>query len=282
MKQINVVLALFLSVFISSCSADDAKRTSELDISQEIKDLIYFKGDETASTVIITAQGGPMPNLATSTFDRILEPVNTANLLTVNVHQVQTLSPNLFTSNEITFDQAIDYDAESLETFYKVIKYFKDQERTVYVLGISFGAFMTQELISKKGIDVADKYLIMIGRLDLNEVFWRGFAEGKNGRFENGVTPILREQTDITAKNMNKLAAGLGKNRYTNLFNTFQDLSNITYVYGEIDQKIGKLTDSEVQFLQSKGANIIVSNKNHGETLNEYIVQGFKEAFGIE
>jgi len=281
MKRINLILTLFLSVLILSCSKDDNIQNSGLEISQEIKDLIYFKGDENSSTVIINTQGGPIPELATTELDEILENVNTTNLLTVNVHQAQTLKPSLFTSNEITFNQAIDYDAESIETLYDVVKYFKDQGRTVYVLGISFGAFMTQELINKKGLNVADKYLIMVGRLDMNEVFWQGFSEGKTGGFINGISPVLEEQTDITDKNMSKLAAGLGQNRYTELFKTL-DLSNITYVYGKTDQQVGKLTDSEVQFLQSKGANIIAGNGDHSDTIDDYIVQGFKEAFGIE
>lgn len=281
MKRINLILTLFFSVLTLSCSKDYNIQNSELEISQEIKDLIYFKGDESSSIVIINTQGGPVPELLRTQFDITLENINTTNLLTVNVHQSQTLNPSLFTSNEITFDQAIDYDAESIETLYNVVKYFKDQGRTVYVLGISFGAFMTQELINKKGLNVADKYLIMVGRLDINEVFWKGYSEGKAGRFINGITPVLEEQTNITDKNMSKLAAGLGQNRYTELFNAL-DLSNITYVYGETDQAVGKLTDAEVQFLQSKGANIIAGNGNHSDTIEEYIVQGFKEAFGIE
>lgn len=281
MNRINLILTLFLCVIVLSCSKDDNIQNSELEISQDIKNLIYYKGDESSSTVIINTQGGPMPELATTEYDEILENVNTTNLLTVNVHQTQTLNPSLFTSNEITFKQAMDYDSESIELLYNVIKYFKDQGRTVYVLGISFGAFMTQELINKKGLNVADKYLIMVGRLDMNEVFWQGFSKGKTGWFINGITPVLEEQTDITDKNMSKLAAGLGQNRYTELFNDL-DLSNITYVYGKTDQQVGKLTDSEVQFLQSKGANIIAGSGDHSDTIDDYIVQGFKEGFGIE
>lgn len=140
---------------------------------------------------------------------------------------------------------------------------------------------MKQELINKKGLNVADKYLIMVGRLDMNEVFWQGFSKGKTGRFINGIIPVLEEQTAITDKNMSKLAAGLGQNRYTELFNAL-DLSNITYVYGKTDQHVGKLTDFEVQFLQSKGANIIAGSGDHNDTVEDYIVKGFKEGFDIE
>ena len=122
------------------------------------------------------------------------------------------------------------------------------------------GAFMTQELIVRKGLDVADKYLIMLGRLDIDEVFWQGFSEGKMGFFENGILPSVLEQDDVTRRNMSRLAAGLGRNRYTQLLDEHEDLSKVTYVYGKTDEDIGKLTEAELQFLQSKNANIISGN----------------------
>ncbi len=248
----------------------------------EINNLIYYTGNELSNTVIINTQGGPEPELATQEFNEILSKVNTTSLLKVNVHQAQTLNPQLFTNSEITFQQATDYDAESIEALYKVIKYFKDQGKTVYVLGISFGAFMTQELIAEKGIDVADKYLIMVGRLDINEVYWQGFSQGQDGHFINGITPVLENQTEIVKKNMSKLAAGLGQNRYTQTLNQYQDLSKITYVYGKVDEAVGRLTQTEIDFLTNKNANVIEGPRNHSQTIDNYIVQGFKEAFGIE
>ena len=119
---------------------------------------------------------------------------------------------------------------------------------------------MTQKLILRKGLDVADKYLIMEGRLDIDEVFWQGFSEGKIGFLENGILPSVLEQDDVTLRNMSRLATGLGRNRYTQLLDEHEDLSKVTYVYGKTDEDIGKLTEVELQFLQSKNANIISGN----------------------
>tara|TARA_B110000305_G_C19280879_1_gene559192 strand:- start:260 stop:772 length:513 start_codon:yes stop_codon:yes gene_type:complete len=167
----NIILKLIITLFVLSCFKDNEAKKTVLEISAEIEALVYYSGEEDASTVLINTQGGPITELDTEGFDDLLSLVNTPNLLNVNVHQAQTLNPSDFSSDDITFEQAINYDAESIEVLYKVIKYFKDQGRTVYVLGISFGAFMTQELIVRKGLDVADKYLIMVGRLDIDEVF---------------------------------------------------------------------------------------------------------------
>ena len=71
-------------------------------------------------------------------------------------------------------------------------------------------------------------------------------------------------------------------NRYTELFSTIGDLSNITYVYGETDEAVGGLTPAEVQFLRSKNANLLSGRGNHEDTIGEFIIQGFSDAFGIE
>lgn len=281
-----LMIAACLSIFICSCSKkeDKAPPPPIKEISDEIKDLIYFQGDEKAPVVLINAQSGPDILLSTIEVDYIVEHFDTTGMLIVNVHQAQSLDSNRVKDNVLTLEQAVDLNTESVETLNKVIKYFKDQNRTVYVLGASFGAFITQELIVKKGIDVADKYLIMIGRLDMNDVMWQGMAEGRFGYFENGITPILFPEVATEALDINlaRISAGLGMNRYTQLLNTVNDLSNLTYVYGEQDLFVGGLTSSEIQFLESKNANIIKSSGGHDDTFIDFLPQGFQEAFGIE
>jgi hypothetical protein len=283
----KLVLITFLTITTLSCSNDDdnpppSKPFNE--ISQEIKDLIYFSGDEKASTVVITVPGGPSTELASELVDYFSVIFNTTDILNVTVHQSQTLNPNILEGNEMTLDQAINFNAESVETLHQVIKYFKDEGRTVFVAGFSFGAFITQELIAKKGIDVADEFLIISGRLDINDLMWQGLAQGKNAYFENGVTPIVDTEpfADVFNRNEARLFASIAMNRYTQQFNTIESLSNITYIYGATDEAVGSLTTEEVSFLQSKSANILSGNGGHDEPFEGFLEQGFSEAFGIE
>ncbi|WP_296386676.1 hypothetical protein [Winogradskyella sp.] len=280
----KLVLITFFTITIVSCSNDDDQPPASDGISQEIKNLIYFRGDEKASTVVITVPGGPSTELAAELVDYFSAIFNTTDILNVTVHQAQTLDPNIIEGNEITLNQAVNFNAESVETLYQVVKYFKDEGRTVYIAGISYGAFVTQELIAEKGIDVADKYLIMTGRLDINDAFWQGLAEGRPAEFENGVTPIVGTQPfdNILNRNEARLFAGLVMNRYTEDFNTIESLSNLTYIYGETDEAVGSLTTEEVTFLQSKNANIISGSGGHDDIFDDYLEQGFSEAFGIE
>lgn len=280
----NTILIVVIAIATLSCSKnDDDTPVSFNEIPQEIKDLIYFRGDEKAPTVVIAVPGGPSTELATDIVDDLAQDISSPGILTITVHQAQTLNPNILEGNDITLDQAINFNAESIETLYQVIEYFKNEGRTVYVAGISFGAFVTQEFIAQKGIDAADDYLIITGRLDINDAMWQGLAEGKNAFFENGVTPIVDDEPFVDAFNRNeaKMFAGLVMNRYTEQFNTIESLSNITYIYGETDMAVGRLTVEEVAFLQSKNANILFGNGGHDVPFEDFLKQGFREAFGI-
>ena len=281
----NAVLIVIFSIVTFSCSNDDDEKPPKVitELSQEIKSLIYFKGDEKAETVMILIPGGPSTEFATDFVDGFAPVFSPKGILTVTVHQAQTLNPDIVAGNDITLAQASSFNTESIEMLFKVITYFKDEGRTVYVLGYSNGAFVTQDLIAKKGIDSADKYLIISGRLDMNDVIWQAAAEGRNGYFENGVTPNVEADPhpDVIERNLNRISAGFSMNRYTQLFNTIENLSNITYIYGATDEAVGKLTTYELQFLESKNTNIIAGPGNHTTTIEDYILQGLEDAFGI-
>ncbi|WP_425075416.1 hypothetical protein [Psychroserpens sp. S379A] len=281
----NTVLIVMCLVFMCSCSNDDDRAPSvkTKEISQEIKDLIHFRGDEKAETVMVLIPGGPSTEFATDFVDDLAPIFSPEGILTVTVHQAQTLNPDIVAGTDITLTQAASFNTQSIEMLSNVITYFKDQGRTVYVLGYSFGAFVTQELIANKGIDIANKYLIISGRLDINDVIWQAAAEGKNGYFENGVTPIveLNPHPNVIERNYNRISAELSMNRYTQLFNTIEDLSSITYIYGDSDEAVGSLTTNEVQFLESKNTNIINGPGDHTTTFLNLIPQGLEVAFGI-
>ena len=281
----SLVIVVLFSIVTFSCSKDDDGTPPVVinELSQDIKDLIYFNGDEKAETVMILIPGGPSTEFATDFVENFAPAFSPKGILTVTVHQAQTLNPEIVAGNDITLAQASSLNTESIEMLSKVITYFKDEGRTVYVLGFSNGAFITQDLIAKKGIESANKYLIVSGRLDMNDVIWQAAAEGKNGFFENGVTPNVEAnpESDVIERNLNRISAGFSMNRYTQLFNTIEDLSSVTYIYGDTDEAVGRLTTNEVQFLESKNTNIIAGPGNHTTTFDEFIFQGLEDAFGI-
>lgn len=250
----------------------------KLDSTQftSIKDLAVFYGNPSSDIVIVNTQGGPVNELFEEEFISVIRNAELENQLYVNVHQVQTQDPKKFIEQEFSFEQAKSFDKTNVKNLHKVIHYFKTQGKQVYVLGISFGAFMTQELLAEYGPDIADAFYIMVGRLDINPKMWNAFSEGKNGMFmykENNDFKIkIKKQKDILDRNMSKLAAGLGHNRYTSKLKAYKDLSKVTYVFGTTDEQVGSLTEKEVQFLKERKAKVISVDKGtHNSAINKGI-----------
>ncbi len=280
-----IAIVIFSSV-LQSCKKDDDVIVEPSQFA-DIEDIVSsFQGNRESDIVIVNTQGGPVTTAEDEFITEIMKVSKTENLLWVNVHQAQTLSPEKFKTEDITFEQAKDYDAESIANLKKVVTFFKEElHKKVYVLGISFGAFMTQELISKHGSDIADKYCIMVGRLNIDEKLWNGFSNGQGGGYSydaNGnFTITLEDQDDLKERNMSKLAAGLGHKRYMSEWSTISDLAKVTYLFGDRDEQVGGLTTDEVNFLSNKGAKVLfVEGGNHSDTIDAGIIE-LKSIFGL-
>ncbi len=129
-----------------------------------------------------------------------------------------------------------------------------------YVIGISFGAFMVQELLAIQG-NVAEGYLIANGRLDMPPEIWMVFAEGGSIGFVD-VRDDAGAETSTLHRNLTRLAAGLGHHRYTERLAGL-DMSNVVYVTGALDRQVGRLSDAENAFLIERGADVVQYDGGH-------------------
>ena len=227
-------------------------------------------GNPDADTVVVVTQGGPVTFLLGP--EELVEEtglLNPEQVQLVSVHQAQTLDPEPFIAADISFDEAKAADAESVALLADVVAHFKDQGKTVYVVGFSFGAFMVQELLAVQG-NIADGYLIKVGRIDMPEEVWAEFSEGRAVGFIDGVEIVkfdiaeagMGGETPEADRNMARLAAGLGHKRYSQLLADI-DLSNVVYVYGDADEQVGRLSDAEVAFLEGRSATVIEYRGGH-------------------
>ncbi len=232
--------------------------------------LVLTAGNPDADTVIVNSQGGPAPELfpAAAVAEHLGLAV-TEDVLIVTVHQQQTIDRDRFNDADLTFDEAVEADAQSVADLAQVVEYFVNDDRKVIVTGVSFGAFMGADLLVTQG-PIADAYLLAVGRLDMPEAVWSEFAEGRTVGFVNGVDVIevpiedagMGGDSAIGDRNMSRLAAGLGHKRYTEeLVDT--DLSKVVYVSGNLDEQVGRLTTAEVAFLEQKGASLITYEGGH-------------------
>lgn len=302
MKIIRIVLIMLLMiVMIIGCKSKITNEKNEYNRKEQeisnnlnkeegllakvdINKLITAYGDiENSEYIIINVQGGPVTTLDDDIMLELFDMAIDLNKYSyVNVHQIQTYYPEKFNNKEITFEEAKSYDKESAKVLGEIIKALKNKypEKKVVVYGYSFGALMVQEVIAEYGSDIADKFAIVVGRLDMNEEFVDLFSNGFNGRFDSNQKIIKVEDKTIEEKNMNRLAAGLGFNRYTEKLKKI-DLSNVIYIYAAKDSYVGKLKKDELKFLKSKNVKILEFYADHSETIDGTIKEAM-EFLGVK
>lgn len=287
-KTNNLIIFFVLCLFLSSCtsstgddSGSDIIATSTSDSFLENKYTlsdVKDKGDylalgnESAELVIIDSQGGPAPLLSKQLF--LSKYGGIASYFGVYVllpHQQQSKYPTLF-SNRISFDQAKEYSWKTVDMLYDVVNKFRKNGKKVILSGESYGTFVVQGYIQKYGTDGIDGFVLLTGRLNFEDEFWREFSHGRAAVYDQGVSiryialdppkSILLMNMNM---NMNKLQAGLG---YVNYMETLsgKDLSKVFYGFGIFDEKVGKLRDDERSFLINHGAEVLSYNGGHAST----------------
>ena len=313
MKKYIIIASVLINILIliSSCSifSPSQKKTKvtidELNfkidststvLKQQLKDLptnvsehMVVLGNTNSETILINTQGGPMTSLQMYEYLYMIHQAGILpkdSLLFVNVHQYQTLRTKEFETGLINYEDAKKFDEESTKYLAETVKYFKNKDRKVVVLGISFGAFVVEDLLTNYE-PIADKYIIVVGRLDMPEEVWTAFSKGNyvGFKYKKGVPHIekftakeagMGGGNSIGDKNTSILAAGLGYKRFTVLLKD-KDLSKVEYVYGTKDDQVGRLSSKEINFLQSKGITPIKYEKDHSGTIDEFIKNDLKQ-----
>ncbi len=281
-NNIRRLLALLTitALLAAACSDAATNYTPDPMIPDSLAQTFEAIGNPNASTVIVFAQGGPMPELDMGEAEGIFSDIDPDSTYLVVPHQVQTQNPGLFTDAEINFDQAKGFDADTTASLANVVAYYAESDKKVYVVGTSFGAFVVQDLLASQG-NVADGYFIQVGRLDMPEEVWVPFSEGRFVGFTDGVNiesfdadgAGMGGDGDFTDANMARLAAGFGYKRFTEVLSG-TDLSNVVYAYGLQDEQVGRLNDAELAFLTSKDVRVLQTEQDHGGTIDETITEG--------
>ena len=247
-------------------------------------------GAADAETVWLFSQGGPNPEFMDDLgFTKFLAHADRlrVNVHLVNVHQVQTLNPDLFEDPRLDSVGRVVAEMDvSVEILDRVIRHFKDQGKKVVVFSHSFGSFVLPRYLALKGPGAADRYVIMAGRLDIEKKMY----ENRLGKLHEGGTvgyhypdgttlteidladdPTVMLENGMLPLSFRRQAAfqgALGKHRYTRLL-AGTDLSKVIYAYGTADAAIGRLTDAEVAFLKARDAEVLAVTGGHASMFDD-------------
>ena len=290
MKQILIKLSI-ITLLITACSKPksvinvDKNITfsyPKTEIPKEDTKLWIADGDSTKQTVAIFLQGGPKDVL---NFEKKKKSVwrylpDYEDYYRIHLHQAQTLNPGIFTSeSEFTMDMArVEVDNTS-EILYRAIKHFKAKGKKVLVISHSYGAFIIPHYLATRP-SLADKYVIISGRIDDPKESVEAHSKGFNGTFKNGKTFITDEGikdfseynkwAKLYYRGKQLIKGAIGEVPYSTALKSV-DLSNVIYIYSAIDERVGGLTKSEIDFLNSKNVQVFESEREHGHTWKDLI-----------
>lgn len=288
----NSIWIIVAILILTGCKMLDGNLKKEQTEVRDYKETIFpidtaqlwvSDGNEESDTVLIICQGGPSKNLTFVEKGRTSYRYipSYSNYSIAYLHQAQTWNKEIFNFKEnFTIEMAEKEVENTTEMLYRAIKYFKEKRKTVIVIGTSYGAFIIPNYLSTRP-SLADKYVIIAGRIDDEEQILEQHLKGFNGEFEEDGTTYVPEnenadlseysEAEIKEYRVRQLLKGaIGKPRYS-VELAEKDLSNVVYFYAVNDQNVGKLSNAEIEFLVSKRVKIFETNDGHSETLYRFI-----------
>lgn len=249
-----------------------AKNYVPTEIPTDTTKLFEFEGNPNANEVFIYVQGGPNWRLD----DRKLSPFKLMpqieNSLKVYAYQSQIINHTIFPAKPVlTEDQAQNEVVVSAEILYRIIDYFKKQDKRVYVICHSHGGQIALEMLRTKSNN-ADKLLISCVRLDIEPEAIKMIKDGMGPYYENGQTLKSRYllPSFFRIPNLNRKVENLlmiikvANHRYTELLKD-KDLSDVVYIYAKYDEMSGQQTPAELEFLENKGVTVYEFDCGHND-----------------
>lgn len=267
MYRKSLLLTLVITFMILSCDKQEDIRpaTSQnpdlvskskytrTELPDDVSRLFIARENVSSDTAIVFVQGGPSTHLAS---DGLSSFPGYKNYCNIYVHQSQTYN------SEIIIDDFSLQNAESeievtLKILFRVINHLKSEGKVVFVTGSSYGAFLVTKYLAEFGNNV-DKFIILVGRLDMEEEVWQGYLSKKYYSFPDAVNPVF-DPSFVSSSTIDDvlftLIGAVTRERYTESLEIV-DMKNVLYVYGTNDKNVGRLKPHEISFLNDKGVDL--------------------------
>jgi|GEM_PF-1524033 len=273
-------LSLLLLVIISSCSEDDTgidKTNDTTDItgqvienpeyeptqlSEDTTELFDERGNKESDTVWIYEQGGPHENFGRIAMDNLPNHNNYHKIL---VQQAQIYNSSLYhttlSNNELMSELDI-----SVEMLHRVINYFKSRGKTLIVIGHSFGSWLIMRYLAKHDSQSIDKLVLSGCRINIEISIANALINRQVYYYPNGNPPPIHDPDQQLSQFMDpiesRLAAMIFVDRYAEKLSDVA-LSNTMFACSIDDIRVGRLNQSEIDFLISKDVTVLQTDGGH-------------------
>ncbi len=254
---------------------------SQTELPKDTMTLFKHRGDLNSNEAFVFVQGGPDSELQ---IDNRRDPFSNLpyaeNYLRIYPFQSQMLNKTILSPNSIlSKDQCAFEHQQSAEIIYRVVQKLKNEGKTVYLFGHSYGSKILIEYINSKNNN-ADKIVLAGTRLDTDMSHYVGVGPGQLVRWERGIKPfisnwynrypakdLIKKDLDKIYQNTKLLVHTHNEKKITEVLSS-KRLSNVVFVHAIFDEASGRLSSEESDFLNLKNATVLQSFGNHHSMLS--------------
>lgn len=232
---------------------------AEIDLNAlpPVEDLYELRSNEGADTVLIALHGGPTYELLTGSFDYFVD-FPTISLIEVRQHHHGHTT--IFNDTTLTIDYMEEVNDTSVAYVEKVVTHFKEQGKTVALLGSSYGAFLSTLYIANYGTEKLSAVISAASRLDMPQELIDSMVAGHAGHFspDDGETLVFPDKPDQFPEfyiSETKMKAALIRKPFSQRL-TGVDLSKTLFITAGKDEAVGCMTYAEQLFISEQEGSV--------------------------
>jgi len=237
----------------------------------EVEDYMVVLTNPDADTIIIALHGGPTDELYEGSF-HYFEEISTYSV--VEVMKYEMLEPILY-KEEYTIEEGRAANDTTAALIQKVVEHYNELDKTVVIIGHSWGAIVMGEYLDDYGVDHVHRIIPMEGRINMQLEFVDLLLDGYLATFaDDGTTILLTNEQGAFPVGLMVLGAAAFENRWADSL-AHLDLSKMMYTYAENDNNTGALLPEETLFLDETGARtLFIPDAWHGAVFEDmYLAQ---------
>ena len=233
----------------------------------------FYCVDQKAMKTIIFVQGGPSPHVYLdstkhnqSTVEPLWAPYMTliqnlpnqfSNFNIAQVFQQQNIE---FNYEKLNIKKAEIFIKKSLELLDEAISHFKKMNHKIILIGHSYGGFLIQEYLFRYGNNV-DKVIIGNSRIIPPKIFVNEIRKNNKAPFVDMEDKLIGyKHTTQEMEILQPCLEYIMTSDYSQKLNNL-NLSNALYLSSIPDKWIGKLSIREINWAQSKGAKVMLTDE---------------------
>ncbi len=272
----------------------DPQKYTRTVLSKDTTQLFEKRGNENQEVVFVFVQGGPDSELHIGRKDPLYLMSDKKDILRIYPYQTLMLNSDLIATEPILTKEQSAYENElNAEILHRVISYWKNRGKKIYLIGHSFGASICMEYLNSKK-NQTDKVFIMGLDLDEDPRNFENVKSGEYVRWKEGTEPYVKRiyrwipddypaksGFDRAADNLTMIVKNNMDKKYTELLKD-EVYKNMIAVYATMDEANGPKSKKEIDFIESKGGEVIevvgdhhsMVSKTFMEMIYAYLIEG--------